>query len=90
MDHYRISPGFNRLNQIISILILSQISTLCTMNVSGTTLGPLEFDESQVIKVKNGTTIKLVCNFGNIHNLAKQESHHKLSLNENILWIKVF
>ena len=45
--------------------------------------------KSQIIKAKNGTTVKFVCNFQNSNQL-KYTSHHKLALNENILWIKVY
>lgn len=47
----------------------------------------LEFDERRVIKTKNGSTIKLVCTFTDPNSI--ETTHHKLVLNENVLWIKV-
>lgn len=87
---------------IISICLLMQISFCITAHNVRTFLqnSPGQFTtvpskimknyvNSQVIKAKNGSTIKFVCNFQN-SNQMKNTSRHKLALNENILWIKVY
>ncbi len=90
MEQYKYLPGFMCLKQIISIIVIQHIFVISALKADGRTgSAPLEFVEGQVIKVKNGTTIKLVCNFGNIPSLAAEKNQQKLTLNDNILWIKV-